>query len=185
MGKLFTEISEILKDFIEAQPMFFVATAPLSGDGHVNMSPKGYDSFRVLSSDEVCYLDLTGSGNETSAHLLENGRITFMFCAFSGPPQILRLYGRGTTVLPGSERWDELLGKFPAQVGVRQIIVASIELVQTSCGFGVPRMELKEQRDRLTRWAEHKGEDGLVEYREGKNMESLDGLLTPLAEVNK
>lgn len=185
MGKLFTEISDSLKEFIEAQPMFFVATAPLSADGHVNMSPKGYDSFRVLASDEVAYLDLTGSGNETSAHLMENGRITFMFCAFSGPPNILRLYGRGTTILPGSERWDDLIAQFPTYAGIRQIIVAQIELVQSSCGFGVPRMELKEQRDTLVRWAAHKGEEELVEYREGKNTESLDGIVTPLGAASK
>lgn len=180
VGKLFTEISATLREFIEKQPMFFVATAPLSADGHVNMSPKGYDSFRMLGPNEVCYLDLTGSGNETSAHLLENGRITFMFCAFSGAPQILRLYGQGTTVLPGSERWEELAALFSDYAGARQIIVSSIDLVQTSCGFGVPRMEMKEQRDTLVRWAEHKGEDELEAYREAKNSESLDGLVSPL-----
>src|SRR5215217_2705714 len=113
MAKTYDDITPELQAFVAAQPMFFVATAPLDAQGHVNLSPKGQDSFRVLSSRRVAYLDLTGSGNETSAHLLENGRITFMFCAFSGPPQILRLYGQGYTILPGSAEWAELAPLFP------------------------------------------------------------------------
>src|SRR5258708_2339738 len=114
MAKQYDQIIPTLQNFIKAQPLFFVATAPLSEHGHVNLSPKGYDTFCILSSNQVAYLDLTGSGNETSAHLAENGRITFMFCAFGGAPQILRLYGKGETVLPGAERWDELLAHFPS-----------------------------------------------------------------------
>jgi hypothetical protein len=183
MAKIYDEITPELQTFIRAQPMFFVATAPLAHEGHVNLSPKGYDSLRVLSSQQVAYLDLTGSGNETSAHLAENGRITFMFCAFSGAPQILRLYGRGKTILPGMSRWDELVGLFPTYPGTRQIIVATIHLVQTSCGFAVPRMEFQQERDTLIRWAEAQGEDGLMTYRSGKNVESLDGMPTPLAQA--
>ena len=135
MATQYDQITPTLQSFIKAQPLFFVATAPLSEHGHVNLSPKGYDTFCILSSNQVAYLDLTGSGNETSAHLAENGRITFMFCAFRGAPQILRLYGKGETVLPGAERWDELLAHFPSYPGIRQIIIASIDLVQTSCGY--------------------------------------------------
>ncbi len=180
MAQQYDQITSTLQSFIKAQPLFFVATAPLSEHGHVNLSPKGYDTFRVLSSNQVAYLDLTGSGNETSAHLAENGRITFMFCAFHGPPQILRLYGEGEVVLPGSKRWDELLAHFPAHPGIRQIIFASIHLVQTSCGYGVPLMEIHKDRETLTRWATSQGEEGLVEYRRTKNRKSLDGLPTPL-----
>ena len=135
MATQYDQITPTLQSFIKAQPLFFVATAPLSEQGHVNLSPKGYDTFCILSSKQVAYLDLTGSGNETSAHLAENGRITFMFCAFGGAPQILRLYGKGETVLPGTEQWDELLAHFPTYPGIRQIIIASIHLVQTSCGY--------------------------------------------------
>ena len=176
MGKSFPEISDDLRAFIEAQPMFFVATAPLTRTGHVNLSPKGLDTFRVLSPTRVAYLDLTGSGNETAAHLVENGRITFMFCAFDGPPRIVRLYGAGSVVLPEDARWAELRGGFPEYPGVRQIIVADLTRVQTSCGFGVPLVADGQQRPTLLRWAEAKGEDGLERYRREKNARSLDGL---------
>lgn len=182
MAKRYDRITPTLQSFIEAQPLFFVATAPLSEQGHVNLSPKGYDTFRILTANQVAYLDLTGSGNETSAHLAENGRITFMFCAFRGTPQILRLYGKGETVLPGAERWEELVAHFPSYPGIRQIILASIDLVHTSCGYGVPLMELQKDRETLTRWATSQGEEGLVDYRGANNSESLDGLPTPLAQ---
>src|SRR5579884_298536 len=175
MAKQYDQITPALQSFIEDQPLFFVATAPLSDQGHVNLSPKGYDTFRILSPNQVAYLDLTGSGNETSAHLAENGRITFMFCAFNGAAQILRLYGTGETVLPGAERWDELLAHFPGYPGIRQIIVASIHLVRTSCGYGVPLMELQQDREAMARWATSKGEEGLAEYRSANNRKSLDG----------
>ena len=179
MAEQFDQITPTLQSFIKAQPLFFVATAPLSEDGHVNLSPKGYDTFCILSPNQVAYLDLTGSGNETSAHLAENGRITFMFCSFHGAPQILRLYGKGKTVLPGAKRWGELLVHFPSYPGIRQIIIASIQLVQTSCGYGVPLMELQQDRETMARWATSKGEEGLEEYRGVKNRKSLDGLPTP------
>ena len=182
MGKTHTAITTELQAFIHKQAMFFVATAPLSADGHINLSPKGLDCFRVLAPHCVAYLDLTGSGNETSAHLLENGRITFMFCAFAGPPNILRLYGTGRTVLPGSAEWATLRPLFPEHVGARQIIVAEITRIQTSCGFGVPLYDYVGQRDTLAKWARAKGERGLAEYREQKNRYSIDGLPAPLAE---
>ncbi len=185
MAEQYDQITPTLQSFIKAQPLFFVATAPLSEDGRINLSPKGYDTFRILSPHQVAYLDLTGSGNETSAHLAENGRITFLFCAFSGAPQILRLYGRGETVLPGAARWEELIVHFPDYPGIRQIIIASIHFVQTSCGYGVPLMELQKDRETMARWANSKGEEGLVEYRRVKNRKSLDGLDTPLAQQYK
>ena len=181
MGKFFDFIQPHHAEFIEKQQLFFVASAPLSGDGHVNLSPKGLDSFRVLSPSRVAYLDIVGSGNETSAHLLENGRITFMFCAFEGAPNILRLYGKGVTVLPGDAQWSELSALFPLPLSTRQIIVANIHKVQTSCGFGVPLYEYLGERDQAHKWAERKGPEGLEAYKEEKNRISLDGLPTALA----
>jgi hypothetical protein len=181
MGKVLDRLTPELEAFVAAQPLFFVASAPLSRGGHVNLSPKGLDCLRVLTPRRVAYVDLTGSGNETAAHLAENGRITFMFCAFSGAPRILRLYGVGAAVLPGSPQWSELAERFPQYPGVRQIIVADITRVQTSCGHGVPRMQLVEQRDTMLRWAEAKG-DALPSYRREKNARSIDGLPAPRAE---
>jgi hypothetical protein len=176
MGKLFKSIESQHQAFIEKQKIFFTATAPLSADGHVNLSPKGLDSFRVLSDNRVMYLDINGSGNETSAHMLENGRITFMFCAFDGPPLILRLYGKGYTVLPGDADWAELIQAFDLQIAARQIIVADIDLVYTSCGFSVPLYDYTGERDQAFKWAEKKGPEGLEKYQEEKNRISLDGL---------
>jgi hypothetical protein len=181
MAKVLECITPELKAFIEAQPLFFVGTAPLSGEGHVNLSPKGLDCLRVLSPSSVAYLDLTGSGNETAAHLTENGRITFMFCAFAGPPRILRLYGAGEVILPDSAAWEELSRGFPAYPGVRQMVRAEISRVQTSCGFAVPLMEYSGQRDTLLRWAEAKG-DALPAYRQQKNARSIDGLPAPMVD---
>ena len=180
MGKLGTEISEAHKIFIENQKMFFVASAPLSADGHINLSPKGLDCFKVLSESRVAYMDLISSGNETSAHTLENGRITFMFCSFQNAPNILRLYGKGATVLPGTKDWEELSAHFKIHPSTRQIIVADIHLVQTSCGFGVPLYSYEGERDIHFEWAEKKGAEGLKEYVQEKNMVSLDGLPTSL-----
>lgn len=181
MGKFFDEISQIHRAFIEKQKMFFVATSPLSADGHVNLSPKGMDSFRVLSPTKVAYMDIVGSGNETSAHVLESGRITFMFCAFDGPPNILRLYGKGYTVLPGHAEWDTLSALFELPLSVRQIIVADVYQVQTSCGFGIPYYEYLGERDHAEKWAQNKGAAGLEVYKQEKNLVSLDGLPTALA----
>ncbi|WP_017655518.1 pyridoxamine 5'-phosphate oxidase family protein [Fortiea contorta] len=180
MAKIFDYITEELQKFIAAQNLFFVASAPLSPTGHVNLSPKGLGGFRVLSPHRVGYLDLTGSGNETSAHLLENGRITFMFCAFQEPAGILRLYGRGYVIIPSSPDWEALYPLFPEIPGARQIIIADIDRVQTSCGFGVPLYEYQGQRETLVKWAHGKGKKGLKKYHEQKNMVSIDGLVTPL-----
>jgi hypothetical protein len=180
MAKLYPHITEELAAFIRAQPIFFVASAPLAAEGHVNLSPKGLDCLRILAETQVAYLDLTGSGNETSGHLAENGRLTLMWCAFSGPPRILRLYGRGRVVLPGQAEWAALAAHFPALLGQRQIIVADITRVQSSCGYAVPLMDLVGERDQLLRWAAAKGEAGLADYQREKNGVTLDGLCTPL-----
>ena len=176
MGKFSDSIQPQHRSFIEHQKMFFVSTAPLSGDGHVNLSPKGLDSFRVLTPNRVAYMDITGSGNETSAHVLENGRITFMFCAFDGPPNILRLYGKGYSVMPGDIGWDSLVLNFEPDLAIRQIIVADINLVQTSCGFSVPLYTYAGERDHARKWAEKLGQEGIAEYQQKKNRISLDGL---------
>jgi hypothetical protein len=180
MAKLFDSILEQHKVFIEKQKMFFVGSAPLSAQGHVNLSPKGIDSFRVLTPSKVAYMDIVGSGNETSAHLLENGRITLMFCAYEGPPNIMRLYGTGRTVLPGDAEWPELADNFKLQLATRQIIVADIHKVQTSCGFSVPLYEYMGERDHAEKWALNKGADGLETYKAEKNLISMDGLPTAL-----
>jgi hypothetical protein len=182
MGKFFHAIQEHHAAFILKQKLFFVASAPLSSDGHVNLSPKGLDSFRILSANQVAYMDIVGSGNETSAHILENGRITFMFCAFEDAPNILRLYGKGYTVLPGDEGWAELSAHFTLQPATRQIIVADIHKVQTSCGFGVPLYEYMGERDHAQKWAEKKGPAGLEAYKQEKNLVSLDKLPTALGK---
>jgi hypothetical protein len=182
MGKFHDSMQGHHKEFIEKQRMFFVATAPLSAEGHINLSPKGLDSFRVLSPTKVAYMDLIGSGNETSAHLLENKRITFMFCAFDGPPNILRLYGNGYSVLPADKDWDSLSALFLPNIATRQIIVADIYKVQTSCGYSVPLYEYTGERDHADKWAEKKGIEGLQVYQQEKNLVSLDGLPTALAK---
>lgn len=182
MAKVFDHITPELQHFMTQQHLFFVGTAPLSATGHVNLSPKGLDCFRVLSPNRVAYLDLTGSGNETSAHLEENGRITLMFCAFQGAPSILRLYGIGQTLLPGAAEWDRLLAEFPVIPGVRQIIVADIERVQTSCGNGVPLYEYQGERSQIVTWAEKKGEAGIAAYHQQKNRMSIDGLPSAIAQ---
>ena len=177
--EVFDRISDELAAFIAEQPLFFVATAPSSG-GHVNLSPKGLDTLRVIDPVTVCYCDLTGSGNETSAHTAENGRLTIMLCSFGAKAMILRLYGRGRTVLPGSTEFDALRPRFGDIPGLRQFLVLDVERVQTSCGYAVPRMESPRQRDTLVRWAENKGPEGLVAYQELKNVVSIDGLPAPI-----
>lgn len=180
MGKFSDSILDNHKTFIQKQKIFFTATAPLTADGHINLSPKGMDSFRVLSDTQVAYMDIIGSGNETSAHILENGRITIMFCAFDSPPNILRLYGHGYTVLPGDAEWSELAPLFELQLATRQIIIADIHKVQTSCGFSVPYYEYLGERDQAQQWAEHKGAGGLELYKQEKNRVSMDGLPTAM-----
>ena len=174
--KLHPVLDEKLQYWISRQPLFFVASAPLSADGHVNLSPRGYDCLRILDEHTVAWLDLTGSGNETAAHIQENGRITLMFCAFQGDPQILRLYGRGETLLPGSQGWQSLRSRFPDLPGARQIIRVALERIQTSCGYSVPLMEAVGERDKLRQWSDKKGEQGLEAYREKNNSCSIDGM---------
>lgn len=181
MGKFSDHIAAHHKAFIEEQHIFFVATAPLSADGRINLSPKGLDCFRVLGNSRVAYMDLVSSGNETSTHTLENGRITFMFCSFKGKPNILRLYGRGYAVLPGDGDWEKIAPHFRIYPSTRQIIVADINLVQTSCGFGVPLFDYVGERDLHFEWANKKGDDGLRDYIKEKNLVSLDGLPTDLS----
>lgn len=183
MAKLYDSIDAERRAFIEKQHMFFVATAPLDADGHVNLSPKGHDCFRILDEHKVCYLDLTGSGNETSGHLAENGRITFMWCAFDGSANIMRLYGKGHTALPGSPEFESLIGLFPQYPGVRQIIVADIDRVQSSCGYAVPKMKYTGERETLNKWAEQKSEAQLADYHRSKNTSTIDGLRAPIADV--
>ena len=180
MGRAFDEITEPMQKFITRQRMFFVATSPLAGDGRVNVSPKGYDSFRVLDSGRVAYLDLTGSGAETIAHLRENGRITFMFCAFDGKPNIVRLYGQGRVIRPGDDEWTELIDLFTgtdaAEGAVRSIVLARIDRTSTSCGYSVPLMDFGDERRRLLEWADNKSDDELEAYWTDKNAQSIDGL---------
>jgi hypothetical protein len=183
MGKVMDEMSADLAEFIRAQPLFFVATAPLSAEGHVNLSPKGLDTFRILSPKRLAYLDMTGSGNETSAHLAENGRITLMFCSFDERPKIVRIYGKGQTVLPSDSTWPQLISGFEDRLGRRQLIVIDVKRIATSCGFGVPQMQFMHQRQMLDDWAQKKGEAGLETYRQEKNLRSIDGLTTPLGQT--
>lgn len=181
MGTSYERILPEHETFIKEQHLFFVGTA--APEGHVNLSPKGHDVLRILSPNRVAYLDLTGSGNETSAHLSVLDRITFMFAAFQGKPLILRLYGRGQVILPGTEAWEELSPHFELLPGYRQIIAADIDIVKTSCGFSVPFFSYEGERDTLLKWADNKGEEKLMEYRKTKNATSMDGILTPIGET--
>jgi hypothetical protein len=176
MGKTFDAIEESLASFLNAQRMFFIGSAPSGDGGHVNVSPKGHDTFRILDPHTVAYLDLTGSGVETIAHLRDNGRITFLFCAFEGPPKLVRLYGRGEAVLPEDAEFAALAAGFPAFPGIRSIIRVRLERIADSCGYSVPRYAYQGERKQLTDWAERKGADGLVTYRREKNARSIDGL---------
>jgi Pyridoxamine 5'-phosphate oxidase len=176
MGKAQGLIDEATKHFIETQRMFFVATAPLDANGHVNLSPKGLDSIRILAPDTIAYLDLTGSGVETIAHIRENGRLVLMFCAFEGPPKIVRVHGRGRVVEADTPEFSALEGHFEVLEGTRSIIVIKVQRVSDSCGFAVPLMKYEKDRQQLLAWAEQKGPEGLQKYRAEKNRSSLDGL---------
>ena len=175
MAERFASISDDLAQWWTEQPMFFVATAPRDS-GHVNLSPKGLDTLRILGPTRAAYLDLTGSGVETIAHLRENGRITLMACAFDGAPRISRIYGIGTVHEVGTEEFAELAPHFPDLPGRRSIIDVAVDRVSTSCGYAVPLMDLVGDRDRLLDWAHAKGDDGLVEYWSSKNASSIDGI---------
>lgn len=179
MGQEHASLTPELRAFVERQPVFFTASAPLGAEGRVNLSPKGLDTFRVLDERRVAYLDLTGSGNETAAHLAENGRITFLFCAFTGAPKIVRIYGKARVVRRSDPEWTALAPLFPDRPGVRQIIVAEVGAVRTSCGYAVPKADSLLPRRELDAWTERKSADELVAYRRKKNATSLDGLPAP------
>lgn len=176
MGKEYSEIDERMATWIGRQRLFFVATAPLAADGHVNCSPKGLDSLRVLGPRKLAYVDLGGSGIETVAHVRENGRITIMLCAFEGPPKIFRFYGQGETFQPGDDGFSELLAEFPEQPSVRNIVVVHVERIIDSCGYAVPEYSFNKDRDSLHNWIQAKSPEEIDAYRREKNRESLDGL---------
>lgn len=180
MAKFYDKITNRIKNFIETQKVFFVATAPKSG--RINLSPKGMDSFRVLNQNRVAWLSVTGSGNETSAHLLDDNRISIMFCAFESAPNILRLYGKASEILPEDPEWDNLISKFPSLYGTRQIFDVTIESVQTSCGMSIPFYEYQGERNELLDWADEKGQGGIKQYWVDKNQTSIDGLNTKFKE---
>lgn len=180
MSKFYTKLTSRLQKFIANQKIFFVATAPNSG--RINLSPKGMDSFRVMSENRVLWLNVTGSGNETAAHLLENKRITIMFCSFEKAPNILRLYGKGKEIKEGDASWDELIQLFPETPGTRQIFDITVDSAQTSCGMSIPFFEYKGERNELNNWAAEQGKEGIANYWKDKNQTSIDGLPTKILE---
>ncbi|UII80463.1 pyridoxamine 5'-phosphate oxidase family protein [Flagellimonas sp. CMM7] len=180
MGRQLDKLTPALIDFIKNQKLFFVATA--MEEGSINLSPKGLDSLRVLDENRVVWLDLTGSGNETSTHLMNKNRITIMFCAFDGDPIILRLYGTAQAYRNNTEFWKQNIDLFPKMEGGRQLVDVKIDLIQVSCGMGVPIMEYKHQRQSLVNWAENQGNEGLKKYWKKKNSTSLDGYPTDITD---
>jgi hypothetical protein len=176
MGKVFDGINEALASWISAQPVWFVATAPLAADGHINVSPRGHDCLSILGPHRVGWVDYTGSGVETIAHLRENGRICVMFASFDRRPRIVRLHGYGTVALPGDPGYAEVVARNPAHPSTRAVIIVDVRRVSDSCGYGVPVMELVAERNLLQLTAEKKGPDGLASYRSEKNAVSIDGL---------
>lgn len=175
MATVIDALDDRMIEWIAAQPVFFVASAPSDG-GHVNVSPKGHDTLRVLGPRSVAYLDLTGSGAETIAHTRDNGRLTIMLCAFQGPPRILRLFGTGVAHPLGTARYEELAPLFPDLPGARTIVELDADRIQSSCGYSVPFMTLDEERPTLLQWAQRKGPDGLEAYWADRNATSIDGL---------
>lgn len=173
MGEKFQALNDDHIEFIKQQKLFFVGTA--GADSLINVSPKGMDSFRVINHAQIMWLNLTGSGNETAAHVLENGRMTVMFCSFETQPVIMRLYGTARVVHPADERWPALIEQFPHYTGARQIFIQDITMVQTSCGFAVPYYQFKGDRTTLDKWALNKGREGIEQYWQDKNTRSLDG----------
>ncbi len=180
MGKQYTEITEPLKEFIARQKIFFVGTA--TDSSRVNISPKGMDSLRVLDANRVIWLNVTGSGNETAAHLQTHPRMTVMFAAFEGAPMILRLYGSAKAIHQSDVQWSELYENFPPNPGARQIFELQVDLVQTSCGMAVPFFDYVEEREQLNQWAVKKGDEGIREYWRDRNQVSLDGVSTGMAD---
>ena len=177
MGHLYTRITDQLEAFINRQHIFFVATAPLQDSGHVNVSPKGLDTFAILDPHTVAYQDFSGSGAETIAHLKQNGRITIMFCAFEGLPFILRLYGKGEVLEPNHSNFVELNKRFALDLGVRSIIRVHLTRIQNSCGYGVPLYNFVKPRDVLLKWAERKGKSAILTFKREHNVQSIDGLI--------
>jgi hypothetical protein len=186
MSEIFKELSPEHIEFINRQHVFFVGTA--GADGFINVSPKGMDSFRVINETQVMWLNLTGSGNETAAHVRENKRMTVMFCSFEKQPLILRLYANATAIHPRDTGWSEHIHLFPAYTGARQLFALDITLVQTSCGYAVPYYELKGERPTLTKWADNRGRKGVEEYWAENNVQSLNdketGILSEKMEEN-
>lgn len=176
MGKVFDGIDATLASWITAQPMWFVGTAPLSGDGRVNVSPRGHDTFSILDPHRVAWVDYTGSGIETIAHLRENGRVCIMFAAFDRRPRIVRLHGTGTVALPGDAMYDEVTARHEEHPSTRAVVVVDVQRVSDSCGYGVPIMNVVAERDLLRLNAEKKGQQGLRDYRAWRNSTSIDGL---------
>ena len=176
MGQVRSQIDDAVRGFIAAQKIFFVATSPLQADGHINLSPKGHDTFRILDPKTVAYLDFNGSGVETISHVKENGRIVLMFCAFQGPPDIIRIYGKGRAVEAHEAEFAGLAQNFPVFEHVRSVIVIEVERVVDSCGYGVPLFQYEGERTQLQKWAHKNGAQGLKDYRARKNRNSIDGL---------
>src|SRR5208337_2220173 len=181
MSEFFDHVTPELARFISAQKVFFVATA--APEGRINLSPKGMDTFRVLDPNRVAYLDLTGSGNETAAHLLRDGRITIMFCSFDKDAEIARIYGRGASIRPDDSRWPELVANFPQLPGVRQVMEIRVESAMTSCGYAVPRMREMTARDTLEKYWTKRGEEAKELYWQTHNLRSIDGLPTGMPET--
>ncbi len=173
MGKKFTAITPEQQAFIARQAVWFVATC--APGARINLSPKGMDSLRILNPNRLLWLNLVGSGNETAAHLQEDPRMTLMFCAFDHPPQILRLYGQARAIHPGEPEWESALRPFPSSFGARQVVQMEVDLVHTSCGFGVPLYTFQGERQTLDAWLQAKGEEGLARYQQEHNRVSLDG----------
>lgn len=176
MSKFYKKLTSRVQKFISEQKMFFVATAPL--DGRINLSPKGMDSFRVVDENRILWLNFTGSGNETAAHILENQRITIMFCSFKGAPNILRIYGKGKSIHPNDAQWKDLISLFPKNPGARQIFDITVESAQDSCGMSIPYYEFLGERNQLNEWAENQEEGAIEKYWTDRNTESIDGLPT-------
>ena len=176
MSKVYAEIDDGLRAFIEGQHMFFIGTAPAGSEGHINLSPKGLDSLRILGPRTVAYADFVGSGIETVAHIRQNGRIIIMLCAFDGPPKIVRLYGHGEVTEPQEAAFGTLQAHFAPAPGIRDIVRIEVDRISDSCGFGVPLYRYEGQRPQMAAWAERKGEDGLLDYQRENNSVSIDGL---------
>lgn len=178
MAKFYDKLTKRLQTFIKKQKIFFVATAP--EEGRINLSPKGMDSLRVVNENRVLWLNVTGSGNETAAHLLANPRITLMMCSFGSVPNILRIYGKGQAIHPGDADWKEVVRLFPETPGTRQIFDIKVESAQTSCGMSIPFFDYKGEREALNDWAREKGEEGIQKYWQDRNLISIDGKPTGL-----